>query len=95
MMASIPIGILLKNLLHLIYKWHPKPPFFYGWLVLGVAAVGAFIAASVSQTVLAGVQDLITHDMEWDRKTIALAATLGTWTSGMTMPFIGKLVDRF
>ena len=95
MMASIPIGILLKNLLNLIYTWHPRPPFFYGWLVLGVAAVGAFIAASVSQTVLAGVQDLIAHDMEWDRKTIALAATLGTWTSGMTMPFIGRLVDRF
>ena len=95
MMASTPIGILLKNLLNLIYTWHPRPPFFYGWLVLGVAAVGAFIAASVSQTVLAGVQDLIAHDMEWDRKTIALAATLGTWTSGMTMPFIGRLVDRF
>ena len=57
--------------------------------------MGAFIAASVSQTVLAGVQDLIAQDMEWDRKTIALAATLGTWTSGMTMPFIGRLVDRF
>ena len=63
MMASTPIGILLKNLLNLIYTWHPRPPFFYGWLVLGVAAVGAFIAASVSQTVLAGVQDLIAHDM--------------------------------
>ncbi|SVA53187.1 uncharacterized protein METZ01_LOCUS106041 [marine metagenome] len=94
-MAQAPIGILLKNLLNLIYSWHPKPPFFYGWLVLGVAAVGAFIAASVSQTVLAGVQDLIAQDMEWDRKTIALAATLGTWISGMTMPFIGRLVDRF
>ena len=94
-MSDTPIGLLLKNLLYLIYTWHPKPPFFYGWLVLGVAAVGAFIAASVSQTVLAGVQDLIAQDMEWDRKTIALAATLGTWTSGMTMPFIGRLVDRF
>ena len=57
--------------------------------------MGAFVAASVSQTVLAGVQDLIAYDMEWDRKTIALAATFGTWTSGMTMPFIGRLVDRF
>ena len=57
--------------------------------------MGAFIAASVSQTVLAGVQDLIAQDMEWDRKTIALAATLCTCTSGITMPFIGRLVDRF
>lgn len=78
-----------------LYMWHPHPPFFYGWLVLGTAATGAFIAAGVAQTVLGGVQDLIAGDMGWDRKTIALAATLGTWVSGLTMPFIGKLVDRF
>ena len=57
--------------------------------------MGAFIATSVAQTVFGGIQDLIVEDMNWDRKTIALAATLGTWGSGLTMPFIGKLVDRF
>ena len=57
--------------------------------------MGALIATSVAQTVFGGVQDLIAGEIGWDRKTIALAATLGTWTSGLTMPFIGKLVDRF
>ena len=85
----------MKALLVNLYRWHPNPPFFYGWVVLAAAAMGAFIATSVAQTVLGGIQDLIVQDMNWDRKTIALAATLGTWGSGLTMPFIGKLVDRF
>jgi len=85
----------LKNLAKSIYRWHPYPPFFYGWIVLGTASIGALIATSVAQTVFGGVQDLIAGEIGWDRRTIALAATLGTWTSGLTMPFIGKLVDKF
>tara|TARA_Y100000590_G_C15727737_1_gene1015856 strand:- start:1099 stop:2364 length:1266 start_codon:yes stop_codon:yes gene_type:complete len=85
----------LKDLAKSIYRWHPSPPFFYGWIVLGTASIGALIATSVAQTVFGGIQDLIAGDIGWDRKTIALAATLGTWTSGLTMPFIGKLVDKF
>ena len=85
----------MKNLAKNIYRWHPYPPFFYGWIVLGTASIGALIATSVAQTVFGGVQDLIAGEIGWDRKTIALAATLGTWTSGLTMPFIGKLVDKF
>ena len=57
--------------------------------------MGAFIATGVAQTVLGGVQDLIARDMGWDRTTIAFAATAATWTSGLTMPFVGKLVDRY
>ncbi len=62
---------------------------------MGTASIGALIATSVAQTVFGGIQDLIAGEIGWDRKTIALAATLGTWTSGLTMPFIGKLVDKF
>ena len=78
-----------------VLKWHPRPRFYYGWLVLGTAALGAFIATGVAQTVLGGVQDLIAQDMGWERTTIAFAATAATWTSGLTMPFVGKLVDRY
>ena len=85
----------MKSIALAVYRWHPEPPFFYGWVVLGAAGVGAFIATSVAQTVFGGVQDLIAGEMSWDRKTIALAATFGTWSSGLTMPFIGKMVDRF
>ena len=85
----------MKNIATNIYDWRPNTPFYYGWLVLGTAAIGALIATSVAQTVLGGIQDLIGLETGWDRKTVALAATLGTWASGLTMPFIGRLVDRF
>ena len=85
----------MRNIAGNILGWHPRPPFYYGWLVLGTAALGAFIGTGVAQTVLGGIQDLIAQDMGWDRTTLAFAATLATWTSGLTMPFVGKLVDRY
>ena len=74
--------------------WRPNTPFYYGWLVLGVAALGAFAATGVAQVVLGGIQNLIFEDMGWDRSTIAFAVTAGTWTSGLLTPFVGRLVDR-
>ena len=85
----------MRNIAGKILGWHPRPSFYYGWLALGTAALGAFIATGVAQTVLGGVQDLIARDMGWERTTIAFAATAATWTSGLTMPFVGKLVDRY
>ena len=85
----------MKNIATNIYDWRPTTPFYYGWLILGTAAIGALIAGSVAQTVFGGIQDLIGQETGWNRKTVALAATLGTWSSGLTMPFIGRLVDRF
>ena len=90
-----PKALQESLILQKILDWHPHPRFYYGWLVLGTAALGAFIATGVAQTVLGGVQDLIAQDMGWDRTTIAFAATAATWTSGLTMPFVGKLVDRY
>lgn len=85
----------MKAILIAVAAWHPRPNFYYGWLVLGTAALGAFIATGVAQTVLGAVQDLIAQDMGWDRTTIAFAATAGTWISGLTMPLVGRLVDRY
>ena len=85
----------MKTALKTLARWHPRPKFYYGWLVLGTASLGAFIATGVAQTVLGAVQDLIAQDMGWERATLAFAATAATWISGLTMPFVGKLVDRF
>ncbi len=74
--------------------WRLNTPFYYGWLVLGVAALGAFAATGVAQVVLGGIQNLIFEDMGWDRSTIAFAVTAGTWTSGLLTPLVGRLVDR-
>ena len=77
-----------------IAEWRPRTPFFYGWLVLGTAALGAFAAAGVTQVVLGGIQSLIFEDMGWDRSTIAYGVTIGTWGSGLLTPLFGRLADR-
>ena len=63
--------------------------------MLAIAALGAFAATGVAQIVLAGVQDLILEDMGWDRTTLALGVTVGTWASGLLTPFFGRLADRY
>lgn len=78
-----------------ITNWRLHPPFYYGWLVLGTAALGTFAATGVAQIVLGGIQNLIFEDMGWDRGTIAYAVTIGTLASGFLSPFVGRLTDRY
>ncbi len=77
-----------------IADWRPNTPFFYGWVVLGAAAFGAFAATGVTQLVLGGIQNLIFEEMGWDRGVIAYGVTIGTWASGLLTPLFGALVDR-
>ncbi len=77
-----------------IAEWRPRTPFFYGWLVLGTAAVGTYAATGITQIVLGGIQSLIFEDLGWKRSTIAFAVTAGTWTSGLLTPVVGRLADR-
>ena len=75
--------------------WRIKTPFYYGWLVLAMAFVAAFAATGVSQVVLGGIQIFITEDTGWERTTISVAVTSGTWLSGLFAPVLGRLADRY
>jgi len=77
------------------FNWRLKTPFYYGWLVLAITSVATFAASGLTQVVLGGVQVYITDESGWDDGSLAFAATLGTWMSGMIAPVIGKLADRF
>ena len=62
---------------------------------MSISFLGTFAASGVSQAVLGGIQDFIFEEMSWNRSTIALAATAGTWTAGLVSPLIGRWADRF
>ncbi len=81
--------------LRAIANWRPRTRFYYGWLVLGTAALGTYAATGSAQLVLGGIQNLIFEDLGWDRSTIAFAVTIGTWTAGLVTPFVGRLADRY
>lgn len=75
---------------------HPiKTPFFYGWLILGVVATGAFVATSIAGVVLGGIQYFIFEDTGWNRSSIGVAAAAGVWCSGVVAPFAGRLADKY
>ncbi len=78
-----------------LLNWRPQTPFYYGWLVLGLSAAGAFVATAVAGVVLGGVQSFIIEDTNWPRTHIGLASSCGVWMSGVFGPFAGRLADRF
>ena len=78
-----------------VLNWRLRPPFFYGWLVLGVCAMGAFAATSIAGVVLGGIQGLIVEDTGWKRSTVGLAAAVGVWGSGLLAPWLGQWADRY
>jgi MFS family permease len=78
-----------------IAGWRLKTPFYYGWLVLGITALGSFVSTSVGGLVLGGTQSFIPEEMRWRRSTIGLAVTVGVWCSGLISPVVGRLTDRY
>ena len=77
-----------------LLNWHPRTPFYYGWLILGITSLATFTATGVSQVVLGGIQVYISEDTGWSVSTFSYAATIGTWCSGLIAPFIGRMADR-
>ena len=75
--------------------WRPRTPFYYGWLVLAMCALGTFAGTGISQVVLGGIQGFIFEDTGWTRSTLALGVSLGTWSGGFLAPFVGRLADRY
>ncbi|MED5429367.1 MAG: MFS transporter, partial [Chloroflexota bacterium] len=75
-------------------NWTPRTPIFYGWITLIIAGLGTYGATGSAQVTIAGIQTLIFEDTGWDRSTIAIGVTIGTWTAGFLTPIFGKLVDR-
>ena len=78
-----------------LINWRPQTPFYYGWLVLGITALGAFAATALAGVVLGGVQSFILEDTRWSRSAIGFSASAGVWLSGLFAPFAGRLADKY
>lgn len=78
-----------------ILAWRPPTPFYYGWLVLGMASLSTAAGSSVSQVVLGAIQVYIVEDTGWKISTLSLAVSAGTWCSGALAPLAGFLADRY
>ena len=86
---------LQTSFLRKLLAWRPPTPFYYGWLVLGMASLSTAAGSSVSQVVLGAIQVHIVEDTGWKISTLSIAVTAGTWCSGALAPLAGFLADRY
>ena len=72
-----------------------EPGIFYGWYVLSIGVVGAFLAAATSQLFMSIMLKPLTAEFGWSRTAATGAITTGTIIAGLlSFPF-GKLADRY
>jgi len=74
-------------------SWTPSLPFYYGWAVLFLSFVATYLSNGSAQITMSGIQTYILEDTGWDRSTLSLTVTLGTFTAGFVTPVFGRLVD--
>lgn len=69
---------------------------FYGWYVLGVAMIGAFLCGGLTSSVFFSViLKPLTTDLGWSRSQVTGAVTLATIAAALMAPVTGVLVDRY
>jgi OFA family oxalate/formate antiporter-like MFS transporter len=81
-------------------KWSNTPfapakcPFFYGWVIVAVSTM-SIIFSMPGQTAGIGIfTDYIIVALDITRHQLSLAYMIGTITSGLMLPFAGKILDR-
>ena len=67
---------------------------FYGWYILGVLMLGAFLAAGSSQLFMSIMLKPLTDEFGWSRGAMTGAITTGTILAGLLAPVFGRLADR-
>jgi MFS family permease len=72
-----------------------RPRVYYGWYVLGVTMLGAFLAAGTSQLFMSVMLKPLAEDFGQSRSAIAGIATVGSTCAGLLSPLVGWLADRY
>jgi len=98
-MANNPMPTEINN--NAFYaKWANVPfapakcPFFYGWVIVAVSTL-SIVFSIPGQTAGIGVfTDYLIESLGITRNQLSLAYMIGTITSGLILPFAGKLLDR-
>jgi MFS transporter, OFA family, oxalate/formate antiporter len=71
-----------------------RAPFFYGWVVLAVGALGIIMTSpGQTYTVSIFVEHFIT-DLGLSRSLVSTLYALGTVAGSLALPFIGRAIDR-
>ncbi len=70
-----------------------RPRFYYGWIVLGVAAMAMFMSGPGQSYSMAAFIDPMLADLGLARSQYSLAYLVATLISGSLLPIVGRLLD--
>ena len=70
-------------------------PFYYGWVIVGMAGLTMFVRAPAQALGLSLFVDPIVDDLELSRTVVSAMFTGGALTAAVAMIFVGRLVDRY
>ena len=69
-------------------------PFFYGWMVVGVATVGIVFSIPGQTMGFSVFTDILMAELGLTRVQLSTAYCVGTVMSGLSLPWLGKVFDR-
>jgi len=68
---------------------------YYGWVIVGVAALLQFAGGTPTFPVLGLFMEPMTADMEWSRVAFAIPMTIGTILGGIAGIIVGPAIDKY
>ncbi len=71
-----------------------KPPFFYGWVIVFVSALGVFFSGPGQTYSVSVFIDSFIQDFGWSRSVVSLSYSAATLLAGFTVSFVGRQFDQ-
>ena len=70
-------------------------PFFYGWVIVGVAMLAMFVSGPGQTIIISRLVDEFIEDLELSRSLISSLYTIGSLIAAVAMVAMGWLLDRY
>lgn len=84
----------IESATHLHSRIVERSPVYYGWLVLGAATLGLMMTGPGQTFGVSVFLDDIIADLELSRSSVSLLYTIGTLVGSLSLPFVGRFIDR-
>lgn len=75
-----------------LWHWPRRLPFYYGWLIVGIAFVTMAIGVT-GRTAFSLLLPPLIDEFKWDRGVAAGAFSFGFLVSALLSPFVGRVMD--
>ena len=76
-------------------SWVNRFPFFYGWIILVVSALGIFVSGPGQTYVVSIFVDSFIEDLGMSRTLVSGLYTAGSLTAAVGVIVVGRLLDRY